>query len=108
MRATSGVAPATMPLRRWVSLRLAERGDPVDAADEQHALLLDRRVAEPVGAGLAGVFRPDAVELGGDLLSARLPFPHLPLDAALDLHPVIRVLRVHDQDGEPRVPADPR
>src|SRR5438552_12307916 len=52
---------------------LPERGDAVDPADEQHALLVDARIAQAVGRRLARVLRPDLVELLRDARAARLP-----------------------------------
>src|SRR6516164_9303576 len=52
--------------------RLAERGDAVDVADEQHALFVDRRIAQAVGRRVAGVLAPGLVELAGDTLAARI------------------------------------
>src|SRR5580704_6261975 len=69
-------------------LRLSERSDPVDAAEEQHALLVDLRIAEAIGWRIAGVFGPDAIELLGGVLAAGLPLPQLLFDRVLDLNPV--------------------
>src|SRR6202007_3119154 len=86
---------------------LAERGDPVDATDEQHALFIDFRVAKTVPPRLTSIFGPDLVELPGHILAAGLPFPHLLVDRAFDLHPVVRILRIDQQDREARLVADP-
>src|SRR4051794_21289758 len=72
--------------------RLAEGGDPVDAADEEDALLVDRGIAQPVGPRLLRILGPDAVELARHVLAARLPLAQLLLDGAFDLHPMIGVV----------------
>src|SRR3984893_18869587 len=88
--------------------RLAEGGNPVDAADEQHALLVDLRIAQAVGPRLACVFRPDPIELLGDALAAGFPLPHLLFHRAFDLHPVIGILGIDQKQRAPRVLANPR
>src|SRR5512132_751731 len=70
----------------------AEGGDTIDVAYEQHTLLVDRGIAQPVGRRVAGVFGPDLVELPGDALAARLPFALLALDRAFELDPVVGVV----------------
>src|SRR4029077_20409269 len=87
--------------------RLAERRDAVDVADEQHALLVDRRVAQAVGRRVAGVLGPDLVELAGDALAAGIGLALLALDRALDLDPVIGIVGIDDQDRELGVLSDP-
>src|SRR6185437_4636450 len=87
--------------------RLAEGRDAVDGADEQHALLVDRRIAQAVGRRIAGVLGPDLVELARHPFAARLPFALLVVDRALELDPMVGVLGVDDQDGEARTLADP-
>src|SRR6478736_1435928 len=87
--------------------RLAEGRDAIDVADEQHALLVDRRIAQPVGRRVAGVLAPDLVELARHPLAARLPFALLVVDRALELDPVIGVPGIDDQDGEARALANP-
>src|SRR5204863_2552570 len=85
----------------------AEGGDAVDPADEQHALFVDRRIAQAVGRGLAGVLRPDLVELLRHALSTRLRFALLGFHRALDLDPVVRIVRIHDQQRQLRALPDP-
>src|SRR5437899_2882574 len=91
----------------FVQSGLAERGDAIDVADEQDTLFVDRGIAQPVGRRVAGVFRPDLVELPGDALAAGFPFALLALDRAFELDPVVGVVRVDDQERELGVLADP-
>ena len=71
---------------RHLGRGFAEGGNPVDVADEQHPTLIERRVAKAVGGLVAGVLRPDLVELSGDLGALnRVIFENLTLDVAVDL-----------------------
>src|SRR5262245_26425129 len=88
--------------------RLAERRHPVDGALEQDPPLVERRVADAVGRIVPGVLGPDPVELFSDPLALdRVVFEDLPLDRALDADPVVRVLRVDEQERQLLVLADP-
>src|ERR1700676_3491741 len=87
--------------------RLAERGDTIDAADEQHALLVYLRIPQAIRPRLASIFGPDSVELAGNVLAAGFPLPHLFLDRTFDLHPVIGVVRIDEQNRQSRIFADP-
>src|ERR1700693_902894 len=50
--------------------RLAESGDTIDAADEQHAFLVDRSIPQGIRCRPTDVFRPDPIELLGNVLAA--------------------------------------
>src|SRR5580765_6996835 len=63
--------PPTTATRAWFTdcvgcSGLAEGGDAIDPADEQHAALVDRRIAQSVGWLAARVLGPDLVELRSD------------------------------------------
>src|SRR5216683_8365627 len=69
------------PVCRWGEgrSRLSEGRDAIDVADEQDALFVDGRIAQPIRRRVARVFRPDLVELLGDALTTRFPFVLLAL-----------------------------
>ena len=102
----AGIDPAH-PFRESFRLRLPERGHPVHAALEQHALLVDDGIPEPVGRLLAGVLGPHAVDVLAGPLAAGLALPYLVHHRGLDAHPVVGVLGVHQQERDARVLAYP-
>src|SRR6478672_1268597 len=88
--------------------RLTEGGDLVDRALEQHAAFVDRRISQPVGAGLLCVLRPDLVEVRGDPWSFdRIVLGDLTRDGVLDADPVVGIGRVDKKARQPRVGAYP-
>src|SRR5262249_58394790 len=101
----TGVQTCALPI--YVTSGLPERGYAVDPAHEQHALLVDARIAQAVGRGLPRVLRPDLVELLRDALAARRILALLGFHRALDLHPVVRIVGIHDQERELGARADP-
>src|SRR6516162_7767876 len=87
-------------------LRLPERGNPIDTANEQHPLLVDLGVAQAIGRRIAGVFRPNAIELPGD---DSPPASHSlsSFSTVLDLNPVIGIVGIDQEAGQARALPDP-
>src|SRR3954454_23044852 len=87
---------------------LAECGDLIDRALEQHTAFVDRWIAQTVRTRLLGVLRPDLVEVLGDALAFdRIVLRDLAADRVLDADPVIRIGRVDKKTRQPRILADP-